>query len=132
LAGLPTVLLLHVVIGTALDTLISRHLYVNVSLDDLITAIGWDPRSRREREAQRHTTWRWIALFDAMKVIVFLRRALAEYLTLATADHRKPRHNILALAHSRCSRSDPRAARSIGLQATASARARRSPKPARP
>jgi hypothetical protein len=48
-------LLLHVVIGTALDKLISRRLYVNVSLDDLIAAIGWDPRSRREREpAARH------------------------------------------------------------------------------
>jgi hypothetical protein len=69
LAGLPAVLLLHVVMGTALDSLISRRLYVNVSLDDLITAIGWDPRSRRERDSQRQAIWRWIALFDAMKVI---------------------------------------------------------------
>jgi hypothetical protein len=68
-AGLPAVLLLHVVIGTALDTLVSRRLYVNVALDDLIAAIGWTPRSRRERESQRRTVWRWIALFDAMKVI---------------------------------------------------------------
>jgi hypothetical protein len=68
-AGLPAVLLLHVVIGTALDKLISRRVYVDVSIDDLIEAIGWDPRSRQEREAQRRIVWRWIALFDAMKVI---------------------------------------------------------------
>ena len=68
-AGLPAVLLLHVVIGTALDKLIARRLYVNVAIDDLIEAIGWDPRSRREREDQRQAIWRWIALFDAMKVI---------------------------------------------------------------
>ena len=48
-AGLPAVLLLHVVIGTALDKLVSRRLYVDVSIDDLIEAIGWDPRSRVER-----------------------------------------------------------------------------------
>jgi len=68
-AGLPAVLLLHVVIGTALDKLVSQRLYVDVSIDDLIEAIGWDPRSRSEREVQRRTVWRWISLFDAMKVI---------------------------------------------------------------
>jgi hypothetical protein len=68
-AGLPAVLLLHVVIGTALDKLVARRLYVDVSIDDLIEAIGWDPRSRTERESQRRTVWRWISLFDAMKVI---------------------------------------------------------------
>jgi hypothetical protein len=68
-AGLPAVLLLHVAIGAALDKLIARRVYVHVSIDDLIEAIGWDPRSRREREAQRRTVWRWMALFDAMKVI---------------------------------------------------------------
>ncbi|MBV9327488.1 MAG: hypothetical protein JO352_27420 [Chloroflexi bacterium] len=68
-AGLPAVLLLHVVIGTALDKLVARRLYVDVSIDDLIEAIGWDPRSRSERESQRRTVWRWISLFDAMKVI---------------------------------------------------------------
>ncbi len=60
-AGLPAVLLLHVVIGTALDKLVSRRLFVDVSIDDLIEAIGWDPRSRRERETQRRIVWRWIA-----------------------------------------------------------------------
>jgi hypothetical protein len=68
-AGLPAVLLVHVIMGTALDKLASRRLYVNVSIDDLIEAIGWDPRPRTEREAHRRIVWRWIALFDAMKVI---------------------------------------------------------------
>jgi hypothetical protein len=68
-AGLPAVLLLHVVIGTALDKLVSRRLYINVAIDDLIEAIGWDPRSRKEREQQRCAIWRWIALFDAIKVL---------------------------------------------------------------
>ena len=31
--------------------LVSRRLYVDVSIDDLIGAIGWDPRSRQERES---------------------------------------------------------------------------------
>jgi hypothetical protein len=41
LAGLPTVLLLHVIIGTALDKLVSRRLYVDVAIDDVGGGTVW-------------------------------------------------------------------------------------------
>jgi hypothetical protein len=63
-AGLPAVLLLHVCIGSALE-----HTYVTASVDDLIAAIGWQPRSRVERAGMRFRLWRWLALFDSMQVI---------------------------------------------------------------
>jgi hypothetical protein len=42
---------------------------VRVTLDDLIAAIGWDPRSPAEREEQRHTIWRWLLVIQSMFVI---------------------------------------------------------------
>jgi hypothetical protein len=68
-AGLPAVLLLHVTLGAALDKVLSRRAYVTVSIDELVGAIGWEPRSRVERTAMRRRVWRWIALFHHMEVI---------------------------------------------------------------
>src|SRR5262249_19119987 len=44
-AGLPSVLLLHTVLGASLERAEKNRLYVTVAVDDLITAIGWKPRS---------------------------------------------------------------------------------------
>ena len=68
-AGLPAVLLLHVVIAGALERAERNSLYVTVKTDDLITAIGWKPRSTVERETMRQRVWRWLAMFDAARVI---------------------------------------------------------------
>ncbi len=64
--GLPAVLLLHVVIGGALE---QHRVYVKVAIDELIKAIGWTPRSRQERQTQRCEIWRWLLMMDAMRVI---------------------------------------------------------------
>jgi len=64
--GLPAVLLLHIVIGTALE---QPRVYVKVSIDELIKAIGWIPRSTQERIVQRQKIWRWLLMMDAMHVI---------------------------------------------------------------
>ena len=63
-AGLPAVLLLHVCIGLAVE-----QMYVTVAIDDLISGVGWDPRSRAVREQMRRTIWRWLALFYSTEVI---------------------------------------------------------------
>jgi hypothetical protein len=68
-AGLPAVLLLHVTLGAALDKVLSQRTYVTVSIDELVSAIGWQPRSRAERATMRRRVWRWIALFHHMEVI---------------------------------------------------------------
>jgi hypothetical protein len=63
-AGLPAVLAWHLCIGLAL-----QHPRVTVTLDELITAIGWDPRTSSAREQMRSRWWRWLALFDSAQVI---------------------------------------------------------------
>lgn len=68
-AGLPAVILLHVVLGTALDKLQARRAFVTVAIDELLNSIGWKPRSRQQRDALRRRVWRYLALFDAMQVI---------------------------------------------------------------
>jgi len=68
-AGLPAVLLLHVVIAGSLERAEKNRLYVTVQTDDLIKAIGWEPRSTLERERMRQRVWRWMAMFDAARVI---------------------------------------------------------------
>jgi hypothetical protein len=68
-AGLPAALLLHVVLGAALDKILANRAHVTVSIDQLVGAIGWEPRSRAERLAMRHRVWRWLALYDAMQII---------------------------------------------------------------
>jgi hypothetical protein len=68
-AGLPAVLMLHVVLGAALDKILANRAHVTVSIDQLVAAIGWEPRSRAERQKKRAQVWRWLALFDAMQVI---------------------------------------------------------------
>lgn len=62
--GLPAALLYHVVIAELLE-----HGSVIVSLDSLITAIGWDPRSSAERAKMRQTIWRWIVCFTSWEII---------------------------------------------------------------
>jgi hypothetical protein len=68
-AGLPAVLLMHVLIGSSLELAEHNRVYVTVALDDLITDIGWTPRSAAERDGMRRRLWRWVALFDASEVI---------------------------------------------------------------
>src|SRR5215204_3345083 len=57
-AGLPAVLLMHVLIGGSLELAERGKLYVTVAVDDLVTAIGWRPRSTPEREGMRRRVWR--------------------------------------------------------------------------
>jgi hypothetical protein len=61
---LPAILLLHVGLGLALEAP-----QVTVSIDDLIAAIGWKPRSTAERSTLRQTIWRWLLVFDSLEVI---------------------------------------------------------------
>ena len=68
-AGLPAVLLLHVVLGAALDKILANRAHVTVSIDQLVAAIGWEPRSREERLAMRAPGLALVALLDAMQVI---------------------------------------------------------------
>jgi hypothetical protein len=63
-AGLPAVLAWHICIGLALE-----YEHVTITLDELIAAIGWIPRSTAERQGMRSRWWRWIALFESTKVI---------------------------------------------------------------
>jgi hypothetical protein len=64
--GVPTVLLLHVVLAAALER---QRVHVTVAIDELLSAIGWRPRSTTERETMRRDIWRWLAILDAMHVI---------------------------------------------------------------
>jgi hypothetical protein len=68
-AGLPAVLLMHVLIGGSLELAERGRLYVTVAVDDLVGAIGWRPRSTAEREGMRRRVWRWLALYDACEII---------------------------------------------------------------
>jgi hypothetical protein len=63
------VLLMHVLIGGALELAERGRLYVTVAVDDLVAAIGWRPRSTPEREGMRRRVWRWLALYDACEII---------------------------------------------------------------
>lgn len=68
-AGLPSVLLLHTVLGASLERAEKNRLYVTVAVDDLITAIGWKPRSALERDRRRRQVWRWLAILDSCQVV---------------------------------------------------------------
>ncbi len=65
--GLDAVLMLHVAIGAVLEQ--TKRAYVSASIDELITAIGWEPRSTAERIAMRQRVWHWIAVFVSTEVI---------------------------------------------------------------
>jgi hypothetical protein len=67
--GLPAVLLLHVCLGAALEAASGQRLGVRHSIDEMIRAIGWQPRSRAERAAARRKVWRWMAVFSALQVV---------------------------------------------------------------
>jgi hypothetical protein len=64
-AGLPAALLLHVCIGLTLE----QPGLVEVNMDDLIRAVGWTPRSARERAAMRRRVWRWLTIYAAARVM---------------------------------------------------------------
>lgn len=70
---LDAVLLFYETLGSAIAHLESgESLYVTVSLDDLILALGWDKAARRnaeERNKLRLKLWHWLMVFDGMKVI---------------------------------------------------------------
>jgi hypothetical protein len=63
-ASIDTVFLLQVVTGLALEN--ER---VNISIDDLIKAIGWKPRDVTEREPMRLLVWRWLLIIEATEVV---------------------------------------------------------------
>jgi hypothetical protein len=67
--GLPAVLLLHVCLGAALESASDQRLFVRHSIDEMVRAIGWQPRSREERAEARRKVWRWMAVFSALQVI---------------------------------------------------------------
>jgi hypothetical protein len=70
---LDAVLLFYETLGSAIAHLEGgESLYVTVSLDDLILALGWDKAARRnaeERNKLRLKLWHWVMVFDGMKVI---------------------------------------------------------------
>jgi len=66
LGGLTGVLQLHVMIGTALA---SQRANVAFSIDDLIRAIGLDPRSAAERQRERQRVWARVLLLEHLEVI---------------------------------------------------------------
>lgn len=63
-AGLPAVMTYLVCLSQAIE-----QYEVTLTLDDLIKAIGWQPRSRPERERMRQQIWRWLVLFDGLQVV---------------------------------------------------------------
>lgn len=58
-----SILLLNVTIGATLE-----RPQVTASTDDLISYIGWKPRSHQERLEMRRKVWRWLLLFDSISV----------------------------------------------------------------
>lgn len=63
-AGVPAIIAMHI----ALDMTIKNE-RASLTLDDMMSAIGWKPRSTAERAQKRQLLWRWILLFDSMLVI---------------------------------------------------------------
>lgn len=70
---LDTVLLLYETLGTAVAQMSSGEgSYVTLSLDDLISSLGWDKAARRnsdERNRLRLRIWSWLLVFDSLRVI---------------------------------------------------------------
>lgn len=70
---LDTVLMLYETLGTAVAQ-VERggSSYVTLSLDDLISSLGWDKAARRsgeERDRLRLKVWNWLLVFDSLRVI---------------------------------------------------------------
>ena len=63
-ADINTVLLLQVVTGLAL-----HNERVNIAIDDLIKAIGWEPYDAAQREQMRLSVWRWLLIIEASEVV---------------------------------------------------------------
>jgi hypothetical protein len=61
--NIETVFLLQVTTGLALE-----NEWVNISIDDLMKAMGWKPRDVRAREAMRLLVWRWLLIIEASEV----------------------------------------------------------------
>ena len=61
--GIAAVLLHHVVLD-----LVLKERQVTVALDDLVTAVGWKPRSIEERNSMRVLIWRGLLFFDSVQV----------------------------------------------------------------
>lgn len=70
---LDTVLMLYEVLGTAVAQFgRGESSYVTLSLDDLISSLGWDKAARRsteERNRLRLKVWNWLLVFDSMRVL---------------------------------------------------------------
>jgi hypothetical protein len=64
--GLPAVLLLFVGLGLAMEHPTGR---ATVAMDDLIRAIGVEPRSTAERCIWRGRIWGWLLMFENMPVV---------------------------------------------------------------
>jgi hypothetical protein len=83
---LPAVLLLNILVGAAL-----QGTHMTAGIDELIGRLGWDPRSTSAREEMRRRVWRWMLIFDSMKVYgkrpgVYRDRLTKEVLDLTSAD----------------------------------------------
>jgi hypothetical protein len=83
---LPAVLLLNIMIGGALK---ERH--VTVAVDELIGRLGWNPHSAAARDGMRRKIWRWILIFDSMKIYgkrpgVYIDRRTKKAIDLTSAD----------------------------------------------
>lgn len=69
---LDAVFLFHSILGSCIQQLRENELYLTVSLDELITAIGWNKAARRnsgERNRLRAIIWSWLLTFDGMEVV---------------------------------------------------------------
>lgn len=69
---LDAVFLFHTVLGSCIQQLREGELYLTVSLDELITGIGWGKAARRnsgERNRLRAIIWSWLLTFDGMEVV---------------------------------------------------------------
>jgi hypothetical protein len=58
----------NLLFGVVLSLGIERGSFT-ATLDELDRAIGWEPKSRKEREANRLKLWLWLLIFDSMQVI---------------------------------------------------------------
>jgi hypothetical protein len=83
---LPAVLLLNILVGAAL-----QRPHLTAGIDELIRSLGWNPRSTSARQDMRRKVWRWLLIFDSMKVYgkrpgVYRDRLTKEVLNLTSAD----------------------------------------------
>jgi hypothetical protein len=85
-AGTPAVILLSTCLALVLDG--DRPRKRMVTIDDLIAAIGWTPRSTKERQGRRDRVWSMLRTMGSMRVIGLRRGTWKDPFTKETINVR--------------------------------------------